>query len=67
MIDKQPAPGEMTKLLMAPYTGGGGGAVMLHEPVPARRSQVLGPDGNSVMISVPRRQMGFNLTPKTDT
>lgn len=64
MIDKRPTPGDYTDFVMEPYADGGGSAPMLHETIPARVSEVLGPDGNPVMVDLPRRKIGFDLRRK---
>jgi hypothetical protein len=67
MIDKQPAPGDLTDWLMEPYEARDTPSPMLHDATPARVSSVLGPDGEPVMVDTPRRRMGFVLTPKSIT
>ena len=62
MIDRKPTPGDWTDSVMEPYCGSSGISPMLNEPIPARVSEVLGPDGNPVLISVPRHRLGFDLT-----
>lgn len=62
MIDKRPTPGDLSEWMMEPYEGDSSPAPMLHEAVPSRASQVLGPDGEPVKVAVPRRKIGFDLT-----
>lgn len=38
---------------------------ILHEEAPSRRSGVLGPDGEPVMLGLPRRRIGFDLTKRS--
>lgn len=65
MIDKKPTPGDYTDWVMEPYQDSGiYSAPMLHDTPPARKSSVLGPDGNPMMVDVPRRRIGFDLTRK---
>jgi len=61
MIDKKPSPHDWTDGVMEPYRGGGVITPMLHESIPSRASQVLGPDGEPVRVAVPRRKIGFDL------
>lgn len=65
MIDKRPTPGDMTQWVMEPYDRHVPDICpTLHEEVPARRSSVLGPDGEPLMVGVPRPVIGFDLRPR---
>ena len=65
MIDKQPSFGNWTWDVEMPYEdrNANAGPVTLHDTPPVRQSCVLGPDGNPVLIDIPRRKIGFALTP----
>lgn len=64
MIDVKPTPGNWTDFSLQPYKEIQVNAPVLYDLVPAWKSKVLGPDGNPVMIPVPRNKLGFDLTRK---
>lgn len=64
MIDRRPTPGNYTHLIEddvglnnLPYNP----TPNLHDVPPVRQSSVLGPDGNPLMVDVPRQRIGFVL------
>ncbi len=65
MIDKRPTPGDLTEYVMEPYYPD-------CEPIypslsysPSERvSEVLGPDGEPLMVGYPRPAIGFDLRPR---
>jgi len=61
MIDKRPVDGDVTSDWWLD-TESNSSAPMLTEQTPHRVSQVLGPDGNPVLITEPRRVIGFDLS-----
>ena len=65
MIDKRPVDGDLTDWFMPTGTGDNAAAPMLMDQPPHRTTQVLGPDGQPVLVTQPRRIIGFDLKPKT--
>lgn len=63
MIDKRPSPGDLTDWVMEPYEPADAAPnPVLHDEYPFRHSAVLGADGEPLMVAVPRRAIGFDLT-----
>ena len=62
MIDKMPTPGDMTDYLMEPYSGGNGASPMTFDRPSERVSALLGPDGEPLLVGIPRVRLGFDLT-----
>ena len=62
MIDKKPVGGDISNDSWRWDVESNCPAPTLTEQTPHRVSQVLGPDGNFVLLTEPRRVVGFDLS-----
>lgn len=64
MIDKRPAPGDLSDWVMTPYEDRSGDIQPAIFDRPSERvSALLGPDGEPLLVGIPRRAIGFDLRP----
>ncbi len=61
MIDKQPSPGNWTEYLMDAYAGPEAERPSLSYRPSYRVSALLGPDGEPLLVPIPRVAIGFDL------
>ena len=66
MIDRKPSPCDWSDPLLRPYSGANTPAPYLHDRPSARVSSLLGPDGEPLLVPIPRRAIGFDLRARSD-
>lgn len=69
MLDKHPSEGNLTTWLEQPYEGYSDStrSIMTHDAPPVRQSHVLGPDGNQLLVDIPRQKIGYVLFHQEET